>query len=369
MPTIQEQAEHLVLRAKIAVMLRIPFYSNILFNLQFEQDDQIPTACTNSKILKYNPEWISKLTKAEVCAILCHEALHVALLHVFRLGNKEPVKWNMACDYAVNPLLRHYGEDITLPKGALYSRTYEGMSAEEIYNLLPDDPTPPAASEMIGNMEQPEGSKSDIQKQEQEWKVKIAQSQSTAGKLPADLDRLLDKAMETMVPWEELLSRFLTQVSQNDYSWKMPNPRYTYMDTYLPQLRTPSLGQIAVIIDTSGSINQQDLDIFASELRSIISSYPDTEINVLYVDTKVSGHQIVNINELELKPHGGGGTDFSPGFEYLDKNGIDPVCVIYFTDGECYSFPDTPDASVLWMINGRLFKPPFGEVIYMNKRG
>ena len=119
MPTIQEQAEHLVLRAKIAVMLRIPFYSNILFNLQFEQDDQIPTACTNSKVLKYNPEWISKLTKAEVCAILCHEALHVALLHVFRLGNKEPVKWNMACDYAVNPLLRHYGEDITLPKGAL----------------------------------------------------------------------------------------------------------------------------------------------------------------------------------------------------------------------------------------------------------
>ena len=69
---------------------------------------------------------------------------------------------------------------------------------------------------------------------------------------------------------------------------------------------------------------------------------------------------------------GGGGTDFRPGFEYMEKHGIETDLIIYFTDGYCNSFPDNePDAIVIWAIyNGvKDFKPPFGDVLHIPKDG
>ena len=120
-----------------------------------------------------------------------------------------------------------------------------------------------------------------------------------------------------------------------------------------------------MIIDTSGSIDQKELDMFAAELRSILTSYPETTIEVIYVDSKVAATQTVDVNNLDLKAKGGGGTDFRPGYKYIEDNDINPVCVLYFTDGYCWSFPEKePDYPTLWLISSTCkFNPPFGEVI------
>ena len=116
-----------------------------------------------------------------------------------------------------------------------------------------------------------------------------------------------------------------------------------------------------MIIDTSGSVDQKELDMFAAELKSILISYPDTEMEVIYVDSKVAGTQTLNISDLELNAKGGGGTDFRPGFDYIEKEDINPVCVLYFTDGYCNSFPERePYYPTLWIITSLMnFKPPF----------
>jgi len=65
----------------------------------------------------------------------------------------------------------------------------------------------------------------------------------------------------------------------------------------------------------------------------------------------------------------GGGTDFKPGFEYIEKEAVMPSCVIYFTDGWCDSFPEAPDYPTLWISTDKAnFTPPFGEVINLEQR-
>jgi predicted metal-dependent peptidase len=63
------------------------------------------------------------------------------------------------------------------------------------------------------------------------------------------------------------------------------------------------------------------------------------------------------------KPKGGGGTSFIPPFEYLEKNGIDPKCVIYLTDGYG-TFPSESDVKVptMWLMTTDV-EPPFGECV------
>jgi len=135
-------------------------------------------------------------------------------------------------------------------------------------------------------------------------------------------------------------------------------------------LNVPTLGIIAVIIDTSGSVSQKELDTFASKLQLILSIYPGTEIKVIYVDTKVATVERIDIYDFQLHAKGGGGTDFKPGFEYIEEKQIMPACVVYFTDGWCSSFPDQePEYPTLWISTDKTnFVPPFGEVICVDQR-
>jgi len=81
------------------------------------------------------------------------------------------------------------------------------------------------------------------------------------------------------------------------------------------------------------------LDIFASELQSILTIYPGTEIRVIYVDTKVANTETIDIYNFQLNAKGGSGTDFRPSFEYIEEKAVIPSCIIYFIDGWCNSFP------------------------------
>ena len=102
-----------------------------------KEDPTAPSMWTDGKTLAYNPAWINGLTLDEVKGVLCHEVMHVALLHNLRRDQRDPAKWNMAADHAVNPIL--LDANMTLPKDGLIGREYEGMAAEEIYNRLPQD--------------------------------------------------------------------------------------------------------------------------------------------------------------------------------------------------------------------------------------
>ncbi|MCK5050779.1 MAG: hypothetical protein KAS53_03490 [Candidatus Cloacimonetes bacterium] len=368
-----ETSKRKLTKARAGLVLSSPFFASLALQLKLIEDQECATAYTDSVVLGYNPEFIAKLSNAELKGVICHEVLHIAMLHPFRRAGRDQMIWNIACDYAINPIVKEAG--FSLPAGALLDDRYKGREAEVIYNMLPKQL--PEDLNLIGEVRDYKQDKSDmksntVKHQEKNWKITLSGAAGIAkaqGKLPARLDRMIKEMLQPKLPWGEILSRFITENAKNDFTWTQPNKRYLYSGLYLPGLNVPTLGTIAVIVDTSGSISQKELDTFSSELQSILHIYPGTEIKVIYVDTKVAHTQTIDIYDFKLNAKGGGGTDFKPGFEYIEKEAVMPSCVIYFTDGWCDSFPQAPDYPTLWVSTDRInFKPPFGEVIYIEQR-
>ena len=125
--------------ARTRLVLEKPFLGALVLRLplQAAQPDWCKTTYSDARKLYYNHFYIDALTLAETQFVLAQEALHCALSHFSRRGHRTPHLWDLACDYAINPILIHDG--LTAPPGALYEHSYVGMTAEEIYPFLLDN--------------------------------------------------------------------------------------------------------------------------------------------------------------------------------------------------------------------------------------
>lgn len=358
-------------KARVMLILGQPFFASIAMGMDIIEDTSQKTAATDGKNFYYNPKWIDELSLDETTFVFGHEVMHVTQLHHLRMGNRKLGKWNSACDYAINPLLAECG---FIPfKGAYLNDTYQHMSAEQIYNLLPDedenqdgegDSDPGGCG---GVLPSPAQGQAEREQEEQEVRRDVTQAMNNArkqGKLPEWLERVITKAIEPKVDWKETLARFLSDISRDDYTYKKPNTRYIHTGFFLPFLENETIGEIILIVDTSGSIDEELLNKFGGEMQDIVNTF-GKGFHVVYVDATVKSSQYIEPDgPVQLKPSGGGGTDFKPGFEWIDKQEMKPKTVVYFTDGICWSFPETPDYPVLWAIYGGYdFDPPFGETV------
>lgn len=187
---------------------------------------------------------------------------------------------------------------------------------------------------------------------------------------------LIDSYRNPKVPWQEMLADWVTESIKSDYSLSRPNPRYNHTGFFLPSLHNVELGHFVFILDSSASVSNGEASCMMSEFRSILGTFRDATVTLLHVDTRVAYAETFESLEdipdvLDVK--GRGGTDFKPGFKWIEENliekGEEIAGVIYATDGECSSFPDEPDFPVIWMITRMPHMkywtdPPFGDVAY-----
>ncbi len=404
---MDKEAQAKFTKARAGLVLDQPFFASIALRLTVKEDPTAPSMWTDGKTLAYNPAWIKGLTLDEVKGVLCHEVMHVALLHNLRRDDREIDRWNIAGDEAINPIL--LDAKMTLPKEGLTDRTYEGMSAEEIYNRLPqpqpqggqgegNDPgeeKQPEQQDQQGNPGKgndpgrcgevrdypgPDGQQgpptpAQIAQQEQQQKIDTQQALTAAkraGTLSGSLERLIDELLEPVIPWREVLARFVDTHASNDYTWTTPNKRYAAHGLYLPALRNPEIGNLLLAVDTSGSIDQTTLNEFIGEIRGILRAYSNTSLTIIFCDHAVQGEPVTLDNDTDaesLKPKGGGGTSFIPPLVWAEENDMQPKAAIYFTDGYCSEFPTPPDFDTLWVLTEKneSFNPPFGETICVER--
>jgi len=354
-------------KAKVQLIVSQPFFATLVLSMGVIADATVKDMSTDGETIKYNPEYIDKQSIDEILSLMCHEVLHVTNLHHTRREGRDAAQWNKAADYAINPILEECG--FKLPKGALIDRKYKDMYTEKIFSLLPA-PKPDEKQQPGEVKDTPAKSESERQEKEAQIKQRIVQAAANAkkaGKLTESIKRLLEEVLSPVINWKEVLNRFICETARNDYSFKKPNPRFIQSGFYLPSLHNEEPGKIVLIVDTSASIDDELLKQFSAELQDACNTIGHT-LTVIYVDTKVQGvEEIEPDDNVKLNPIGGGGTDFKPGFNYIDENRIDLKAVVYFTDGMCNSYPETPDFPVLWAQYGEYdFNPPFGEVIYFN---
>jgi predicted metal-dependent peptidase len=220
---------------------------------------------TDGMSLFYNPDFVETLNATTLAGTLAHEVMHPALHHRVRRSGRDPKRWNVACDFAINPLLVDAG--LSLPEGVLIDNRFRGMSAEQIYNLLESEseteqdsgkeggddesggeeskdetsgggdskePSAPVTEGGIGQVLDPPPPNEEIptiEEQAREWDVAVNQATTVArqaGKVPAGLNRTLEGAAEASVDWREMLRRLWSDTIPADYSWMRPNRRHVW---------------------------------------------------------------------------------------------------------------------------------------------
>lgn len=368
--------------ARIQLLAGHPFFAMLALKLKLQEERGIKTADVDGKTLRYNPDWIDKLELPEVVGLNAHEVMHCAVRHMLRRGSRDPQKWNLAADYEINRTLKN--ANFQLPDGGAISDAFKDMTAEAIYALLPDMPGDSGGEGQGGGAgEDPGGcggvrdapsqdgenkaSPAEMAEQEADWKLAVAQAAQVAkarGKLPAELEKLVEELLEAKVDWQSVLRRFISASVPTDYSWTRPNRRFVAQGLYLPSVHKEGVGKIVIGNDTSGSISDELLQQFAGEINMIVKEVRPEEVVVVHCDAMVHHVQRFQPDEdVVLEAKGRGGTDFRPVFDWVEQNGEEPRCLIYLTD--MYGgFPDDPPSyPVLWASTSGVRDAPFGEVV------
>ncbi|MDE0453717.1 MAG: VWA-like domain-containing protein [Gammaproteobacteria bacterium] len=191
--------------------------------------------------------------------------------------------------------------------------------------------------------------------EEQAWDEAMHQAANLAkaeGKLPGSVEETVRGAHISRIDWRTLLRRHMTDAARSDYSWSLPNRRFIDSGLYLPSILSEGIGTVAVLVDSSGSLPMDRLADSWSEVRTIAAEIQPERVIVLLVDTAVRSAVEYSAFDLpeELIVRGRGGTDFRPGFAWLEERGIRPGVCLYFTDMECSRYPETePGFPVLWL--------------------
>ena len=124
--------------ARTRLILDKPFLGALVLRMPLEIGDPswCKTATTDAKKIYFNFEYINTLHASETQFVLAKQALHCAFSHFARRAHRIKHRWELACEYAVNPLLVEEG--FTAPPGTLIEDSFTGMTAEEIYRCLQD---------------------------------------------------------------------------------------------------------------------------------------------------------------------------------------------------------------------------------------
>jgi predicted metal-dependent peptidase len=394
-PRLDREVREMLVTARVGMLLRASFFGNLATRLKLvNADEWCATAATDGRHFYYNTRFIKMLKPKEIEFLFGHEVLHCVYDHFGRRGDRDPQLWNIANDYCVNGDLKKHrvGEFITSVP-CLYDAKFEGKSSEEVYDYLYENAEKISIDDLIDRMldehmdgddgesggsgeddgtgkgrGRPQLSQSERDKIRDEIKEAMLSAAQTcdAGNLPLGVKRLIQNLTEPKMNWRELLRMQLESTIKSDYTWLRSSRKGWHVDAVMPGMKTTDAIDIAVAIDTSGSISDKQARDFLTEIRGIMESFDSYRIHVFTFDTQCYNPQQYDSDNLEdiaeYDIQGGGGTDFEAIFGYLKSAEIEPKKLVVFTDG--YPFGSWGDANycdTVWIVHGNKNPdPPFG---------
>ena len=400
-PKLDREIREKLITARVGLLLRASFFGNLATRLKLvNADEWCTTAATDGRNFYYNSRFIDMLKPKEVEFLFGHEVLHCVYDHFGRKGDRDHQLFNIANDYCVNADLKKHrvGEFITTVP-CLFDPKYDGMSSEEVYDILYENAEKIDIGGLIDKMldehldgegddsegEGQDGDKSgngkgrpklsaeerqQIKDEIKEAVLAAAAASDGAGNLPAGVKRIIEDMTAPKMNWRELLRMQLESTIKSDYTWMRSSRKGWHLDAVMPGMKLDPMIDIAISIDASGSMLDKMLKDFLAEVAGIMEQFPNYRIHVLSFDTKVYNPQqfdsenLDDITGYEIK--GGGGTDFDCVFQYFKENEIEPKRHIMFTDGyPCGSWGDEQYCDTVFIMHGTTsIVPPFGQYAY-----
>lgn len=375
------------------------FYGYFLFQMgrEIRFDISTPTAI-NFKGAKYtiyfNPIIFLQLNIKQMESSIKHEIHHILSMHLVRAkelkGKFSTLAINLAMDIVVNQYLNNlppYG--ITLKginqKYELNMEPYSSFEyyAEKIQNVLNalEESEEGEFDDSWGDDSGYDPEKThDIWDECEEFDEKTIKdftekfvSNSEKGIIPIHIEGMISalKNSKGELPWNLYLKKLMGTVESNK---KKTITRRSRRQPNRLDLRGELRGhkaEIAVAIDISGSISDEEFKQAIKEVLSIVKNY-NHEITIIECDKEVKrAYKVKNINCIKERCSAGGGTKFTPVFEYANNKKIN--LLIYFTDGKGEDKLGVIPRGykVLWVISGRgdsiSLKEPYGVVKKLSK--
>ena len=416
-----------------ALLTEQPFFGSLALRLPLRPDPTRETLASDGRELRYSPAWVARTDADRIKAAVARVVFACALKHHTRRGERDPGRWQRASQLVTHGELRRAGfvlpadaeawEDLSVEDayerlageasgsgdegtpgdgsddagGASGSGSDAGGSGDSDGSGDPDgaggdsgqdgegDPPshdPAGTGEVMdaparGAGEEDDASSGDapldVAAEEQAWDEAMHQAVSLAkaqGSRSGRIEETLRDAHRSRLDWRTLLRQYLVSAARDDYRWSVPNRRFIDAGLYLPSMHCEGIDTLAVLIDTSDSLDTGTLATFWTELRAVAGELRPDTLAVVQVDTRVQDAAVYHFGDLppELVAKGRGGTDFRPGFAWLDREGITPECCLYLTDMECDRYPEAPPPyPVLWCNWGPVppehLREPWGERI------
>ena len=340
------------------------------------------------------------LSREEKRFVVIHELWHIIAGDSFRIGNLDHNIWNIAADIINNDYILKQGlEGVKMPEGALHDTKYQNMTREALYDLIIEMCKQYGYFELNGKripceqLRRKKNGEGDPLSGDVKPNPNTADKEETDRRLKESEKRYTEKMhgqgswlrdwinmpYTAKLPWNAIIQQYLQRIAATDYTWANPKQLYgiTGEPLYLPKLRQKTV-KIAVAIDTSGSINALEANMFVKELQKLISAIfvagSVSGVLMLITDSLYAAIKIPpmpTIDQIKKKITETGGTSFIPAFQYIHDVMHDDIdLLIYFTDG-FGTYPDLkPKYPVIWVVTTKIddlkkakYYPPFGKVI------
>jgi predicted metal-dependent peptidase len=375
-----------ITKAKNRLLITEPFFGYLLLKLKFINDTQekyCTTMCVDGESLWYSPNYINNTSLNILIGSLVHELLHCILKHIVRGKDHHPKISNYAADYVVNDYILNK-TSFELPKFVLYEDKFKDMSYEKVYDILikensgKPDKALSEISEKLGTFKA-SGNKikteNITQSLDDQWTNNIQEAAALVKNTSQGASELIEELVQSTVPaqlpWEKILARFLQKQVKTSSNWAKPNRRYAHQGLYLPSKNSKIVGDITIAIDTSCSVTIEEFAHIIAEINKILLKVRPDKITLLHCDTDIRAIETYTAKDLPFNTamKGRGGTSFSPVFQYIEDNRLNPLCLIYFSDLEGSFNFQAPRYPTLWI--NTYFKynkaiAPFGTTIELN---
>lgn len=381
-----------------------PFYGHLVSKMKITKTDKIPTAgvfITDKINLTYNEEWIENLDLIDVVKVLKHECGHILQEHITRakqigVVNQELHKrFNIATDATINlhdlvPTVEKIGgvtvkslndmlqkmiDEANAKDGAKRSfiPMQEGQMAEYYYNkinqfaeensdILPEGGGMGETMDDHSTWEQSEGNE-EMQKEVARQAVnESVKSAGGIGNVPGEVAAIVNEMNKNQVNWKQQLRQFYvnTLKSSRIPTRKRRNRRYGILQPGIK--RKPEL-HLGLCVDTSGSVSDEELSMFWTELQAIGAC--GVKITIIEADCIVQNVYDFEVGKLPSF-RGRGGTAYNPAIQKAVELKVDGI--IYCGDFDTADTPENPKKPFLW-VGVRKSPPPadFGKVIYLEE--
>lgn len=389
---MDEKAIHKKLsRACAQLMIKHPFFGSLVYQHEMEITESVDTAAASAdNRMLFNPRFVEKVDPDQLVFLVAHEVMHIVFAHAQRRGNRDHELFNIACDAVINEIL--ISERVgTFIEGGVRMQGAEKETSENIYKVLAQNSSPGEGNESGGNRKRGEGkgyegqlsikdlpeevaqkTDAEVKAAIAEGKLKLGQAAAMArmqGKMSGALAGIIDKLLESKLPWYQILERYMVGKADQRYNWSRPHRRRLNI-AYMPSReRYPSMGEIVVGIDVSGSISDREVSQFLGHCKAIFDLCHPKKIYVVYCTTEIEAVDEFDSSE-EVVPRKNrwcGGTHMPAIMDWIKDKGIDPDVCVTFTDGET-PFPNDNQVpcDLVWVFSTNIkpYSDPHGEVIY-----